>query len=97
MAVVGQEFAVDPLSSLVPDGSQETSYVFIKSLGFGAFAEANLYRKVEVNIFGVGQGTMDLQLGENCIDNLGKFTVRYLPSLLFILNHNVSGHNKNQV
>lgn len=30
------------------EGGQETSYIFVRSLGTGAFAEANLYRKIDV-------------------------------------------------
>jgi len=30
------------------EGGQETSYIYVRTLGTGAFAEANLYRKTEV-------------------------------------------------
>ncbi|KAK3605526.1 hypothetical protein CHS0354_004083 [Potamilus streckersoni] len=37
--------AQESLSSLA---EQETSYLYVRSLGAGAFGEANLYRKTEV-------------------------------------------------
>lgn len=38
------------LSPPVYEGGQETSYIFVRGLGAGAFAEANLYRKIEVSV-----------------------------------------------
>ena len=35
-------------SPSIIEGGQETSYIFVRGLGSGAFAEANLYRKTEV-------------------------------------------------
>ena len=37
-------------SPSIIEGGQETSYIFVRGLGSGAFAEANLYRKTEVHI-----------------------------------------------
>ncbi|KAL4238486.1 Serine/threonine-protein kinase Nek9 [Mactra antiquata] len=49
MATAGVEMANLDLSPPVFEGGQETSYIFVRSLGAGAFAEANLYRKIEDN------------------------------------------------
>lgn len=38
-----------PVPSGVSDALQETSYLFVKVLGRGAFGEAVLYRKTEVS------------------------------------------------
>lgn len=55
MAAEDLEICDELLTLPVSEGSQETSYIFVRSLGSGAFAEANLYRKIDVSGLGATQ------------------------------------------
>ena len=48
MATSMENFDNRAVSPSIIEGGQETSYIFVRGLGTGAFAEANLYRKTEV-------------------------------------------------
>ena len=48
MATEEAESGIEPVTFQSCEGGHETSYIFVRMLGAGAFAEANLYRKIEV-------------------------------------------------
>ncbi|WAR20027.1 NEK9-like protein [Mya arenaria] len=65
-----------------PEGGLETSYIFVRTLGAGAFAEANLYKKTEDNSLVVWKEINMARLGEKeCRDANNEIDI------LFLLNH----------
>ncbi|XP_045186998.2 serine/threonine-protein kinase Nek9-like isoform X2 [Mercenaria mercenaria] len=95
MATKEEDLALSDFTPLDFEGGHETSYIFVRSLGSGAFAEANLYRKIEDNSLVVWKEINMARLGDkekrDAVNEIDILSLLNHANIITYYNHFLDG------